>query len=334
LGIVFLENAASFLGAEGVMLESCVEYGHIILIALPLFMLQIEFQTFMITAERPTLGFIITLISGCANIVLDALLVAVIPLGLVGAALATAISQAVGGLIPLIYFFFTRGGTLHLGKTKFEGRALAKVCTNGSSELLSNISLSLVGMLYNVKLLEYAGEDGVAAYGVLMYVSMIFAAMFFGFSIGGAPVLSYHYGAGNKKELKGLLGRGSLIIGVASVLMLVSAIVLASPLSSLFVGYDRELYNLTERGFYIFAFSFLFCGYAVYFSSFFTALNDGLTSALISILRTVFQICAILLLPLAFDVDGIWISISAAELAAVLIALIFLFAKKKKYGYM
>ncbi len=334
LGMIFIEPAARLLGAEGEMLELCERYGRIILAALPFFMLQMEFQTFMITAERPTLGFVITLASGFANIILDAVLVAVFNLGLEGAAVATVISQVLGGTVPILFFFFTRGGTLRLGKAKFEGRALIKVCTNGSSELLGNISMSLVGMLYNVQLLKYLGEDGVAAYGVLMYVSMIFAAIFIGFSVGVAPVLSFHYGAANKNELRGLLKKSFVIISVTSVLMLMLALALARPLSKIFVGYDAALYELTVRGFYIYAFCFLFCGFAIYLSSFFTALNDGLTSALISFIRTVvLQVGTILLLPLIIGADGIWLSITLADFAAALIAISFLAGKRKRYGY-
>ncbi len=334
LGIAFLEPAARLLGAEGVMLEYSIRYGRIILAALPFFMLQMEFQTFMITAERPNLGFVITLASGFANIILDGLLVAAFDLSLEGAAAATAISQVVGGILPILFFTFTRTANLRLGRTRFEGAALLKVMTNGSSELLGNISMSLVGMLYNVQLLRWAGEDGVAAYGVLMYVSMIFVAIFIGFSVGVAPVLSFHYGAGNKMELRSILKKSSLVISVCSVFMVVLALVLARPLSALFVGYDRGLYELTVKGFGIYAFSFLFCGFAIYLSSFFTALNDGLTSALISFLRTiVFQVAAILVLPALIGVDGIWFSITAAELAAAVIAFAFLFIKKNKYGY-
>ena len=333
-GILFLEPVAALLGAEGEMLDYCIRYGTIILIALPFFMLQMEFQTFMITAERPKLGFVITLVSGVANIILDALLVAVFELGLEGAAIATAISQVVGGALPIVFFSFTRNINLRLGRAKFEPRAFAKVCTNGSSELLANVSMSVVGMLYNIQLLKYAGEDGVAAYGVLMYVSMIFCAIFIGYSVGVAPVHSFHFGAGNKRELRSLLSKSCVIIGIGSVAMVIAALLLARPLSLIFVGYDEALYNLTVSGFYIYSFSFLFCGFAIFFSSFFTALNDGLTSALISFLRTlVFQIAFIFILPLFFKIDGIWYSLVAAELAAAAVAVFFLFFKKDKYGY-
>lgn len=334
LGIAFIRPIAVLLGAEGEMLEQCVVYGRIILLALPSFILQMEFQSFFVTAERPTLGLAVTVASGVTNMVLDALLVGILPLGLVGAAVATAISQLVGGIIPLVYFASKQTSLLKLTKTKFDGKVLLKTCTNGSSELMSNVSMSLVGMLYNVQLLKYAGEDGVAAYGVMMYVNMIFIAVFIGYSIGTAPVIGFHFGARNKEELHGILKRSAVILSVFSVCMLGAGIALARPLSLLFVGYDAALLEMTVNGFFIFAFSFLFAGFAIFFSGFFTALNDGLTSAFISFLRTlVFQILAVMLLPLILGIDGIWISVVIAEAMAVLVGAICLFAKKNKYGY-
>lgn len=334
LGILLLRPIGALLGAEGTMLDDCVVYGRIILLALPAFILQMEFQSFFITAEKPQLGLIVTVCSGVTNMVLDALLVAVFPLGLVGAALATALSQVVGGVIPLFYFGRKNSSLLRLGKTKFYGQAVVRACTNGSSELMSNISMSLVSMLYNAQLLHYAGENGVAAYGVLMYVSMIFMAAFIGYSIGTAPIIGFHYGAENHTELKGLLKKSLVIILTFSVGMLLLGEVLAEPLSKLFVGYDEELFALTCRGFLIYSFSFLFSGIAIFGSSFFTALNDGLTSALISFLRTlVFQIAAVLILPTLFGIDGIWYSIVVAEVMAVVITILFLILKRKKYQY-
>ena len=298
-GILFIRPIAEMLGAEGDMLNDCVTYGRIILLALPAFMLQMEFQSFFTTAEKPALGLIVTVISGVANMVLDALFIAVFSMGLVGAALATAISQLIGGFIPLVYFFSKNTSLLRLCKTRWYGKAVLKALTNGSSELMSNVSMSLVGMLYNIQLLTYSGEDGVAAYGVMMYVNMIFIAAFIGYSIGTAPVISYHFGAANKPELQSILKKSVIIISTVSVSMLALAFLLAAPLSSLFVGYDRELYSLTLHGFKIFSFSFLFAGFAIFGSGFFTALNDGVTSAIISFLRTlVFQILAVILLPL------------------------------------
>ena len=335
LGIAFIRPVAYMLGARGEMLENCIIYSRVVLVGLPAFILQMEFQSFFVTAEKPSLGLYVTVGAGVTNMVLDFLFVGVFSFGLVGAAAATAISQMVGGFLPLLYFARKNTSILKLGKTHFDGKALLKTCTNGSSEFMSNISMSLVGMLYNIQLLSYAGEDGVAAYGVLMYVSMIFCGVFIGYSIGSAPIIGFHYGAGNHGELKGLLKRSVGIIAVLSVLMVGLSFLLSSPLSSLFVGYDEELLEITKHGFNIFSLSFLFMGMAIFGSGFFTALNDGLTSAAISFLRTlVFQIAAVLIFPLLWGIDGIWWSIVAAELAAVAVFVIFLFAKKNKYHYM
>ena len=275
IGILLLRPIASFLGAEGSMLSDCVSYGRIILIALPAFMLQYEFQSFFVTAEKPQLGLAVTVAAGITNMVLDALFVAVFQWGLAGAAAATALSQAVGGILPLLYFSRPNTSALGLVRTRFNGPALLKACTNGSSELMSNISMSVVSMLYNGQLIKYAGEDGVAAYGVLMYVNMIFLAAFIGYAVGTAPVISYHYGAGNHQELKDLLKRSLVLTGIFSVCMLALGEVLAHPLSMLFVGYDQELLALTLRGFLIYSFSFLFAGLSIFGSSFFTALGNG-----------------------------------------------------------
>lgn len=333
-GIIFIRPVAALLGADGTMLEDCVRYGRIILIALPAYMLQFEFQSFFVAAEKPHLGLVVTIAAGVTNMTLDALLVAVFSLGLVGAAAATAISQCMGGIIPLIYFLCPNSSILRLIRTKFDGRALFKACTNGASELMSNISMSIVGMLYNMQLIKYAGENGVAAYGVLMYVNFIFLAAFIGYSVGTAPIIGYNYGSGNHSELKNLLKKSLCLIGIFSVAMVVAAEGLAHPLASMFVGYDLELFKMTLRGFMIYSFSFLFSGMAIFGSSFFTALNDGLISALISFLRTlVFQVAAVLIFPLIWGIDGIWVSIVAAELMAVSVTVMFLLMKRKKYHY-
>lgn len=334
LGIVFIRPVAALLGAEGAMLDDCVLYGRIILAAIPAYMLQQEFQSFFVTAEKPQLGLAVTVAAGVTNMILDALFIAVFEWGVAGAATATALSQLIGGLAPVLYFSRENTSLLTLTKASFDGKALLKACTNGSSELMSNISFSLVGILYNIQLMRHAGEDGVAAYGVLMYVSMIFMAAFIGYTIGTAPVIGYHYGAENHRELKSLLKKSLVIIGVFSVGMLILGEALAKPLSLIFVGYDSELLKLTLRGFMIFSFSFLFAGIAIYGSGFFTALNNGLASAIISFLRTlVFQVAAIILLPLVWGMDGIWISIVAAELMAAVVTAAFLIGKRRKYHY-
>lgn len=324
-GLLLLRPLLVLLGAEGQLLENCVLYGRIILLANPMYILQYEFQCLFPTAGKPTLGLYVTVAAGLTNMVLDALFVAVLPWGIQGAAAATAISQCVGGLIPLVYFALPNRSLLRLGRTRMEPRALGKVCANGSSELMSNISIPLVSMLYNLQLLAMAGEDGVAAYGVLMYVSLIFQAVFLGYSVGTAPVISYHYGARNAAEVKGILRRSLGLISVFALAMFAAALGLAQPLSRLFVGYDQALYELTVRAFGIFAFSFLFTGFAIFGSAFFTALNNGLVSAVISFLRTLlFQVAAVLILPLFWQVDGIWAATVAAECMAALVAGAFL----------
>ena len=333
-GFLLLRPLAVALGAEGAMLRDCITYGTVLLFAIPAYVLQYEFQCLCVTAEKPNLGLAVTVASGLTNMVLDALFVAVLPLGLVGAAAATAMSQCVGGLLPLVYFARRKDGKLHLGPARWDPRALGKTCTNGSSELMSNISMSLVSMLYNAQLLRYAGEDGIAAYGVLMYVSMIFQAMFVGYSVGTAPVVSHHYGAGGRGELHSLLRKSGVVISGFAVVMFAGARLLAGPLSRLFVGYDAALLAMTQHAFAIFSFSFLFSGFAIYGSSFFTALNDGLVSAAISFLRTlVFQVLCVLIFPLFWQVDGIWVSLVAAEAMAVCVTLAFLRGKQPVYHY-
>lgn len=334
VGLLFLRPFARLMGAEGELLENSLLYGTINLIALPFYILQYEFQCLFATAEKPKLGLYVTVASGVANMVLDWLLVAVLPFGLAGAAAATAASQFIGGVFPLIYFARKNSSRLHLTRCRLELRPLGRICANGSSELMGNISMSLVNMLYNVQLMQYVGEDGIAAYGVLMYVSMIFQAIFIGYSVGTAPIVSYHYGAQNREELKSLLRKAIFIVAIAALCMFAAGELLAAPLSRLFVAYDEELLQMTTHAFSIFSFSFLFSGFAINGSSFFTALNDGLTSALISFLRTlVFQVAAVLLFPLLWGLDGIWFSIVAAEIMAVLATIFFLLKKQKKYGY-
>lgn len=334
LGEIFLPTASVLLGAEGEMLDNCILYGRILLASMPFFMLQNVFQSFFVTAEKPQLGLAVTIAAGVTNMVLDALFVAVFQFGLAGAAWATAISQTIGGLFPVLYFTRKNNSLLHLTRSPFYGRILLHTCTNGSSELMSNISASVVTMLYNFQLMRIAGEDGVAAYGAIMYVSFIFCAIFIGYAVGSAPVIGYHFGAGNTGELKSLLKNSLRLIGIAGCMMAVLSFILSVPMSRLFVGYDQELYQLTVRGFQIYAFSFLLCGLNIFGSAFFTALNNGLLSAVISFLRTLFfQSISVLVLPVFLGIDGIWLAIVAAELAALAVTASLLIANRKKYRY-
>lgn len=334
ISIIFLRRIAMFLGAEGEMLEDCVRYGRIILVALPFLMMQYAFSSLSVTAEKPKLGLIVTIMSGVLNMTGDALFMGVFRWGIAGAAMASALGQIVGGLVPLVYFLRKNSSSLQIRKPKWDGKALLRACTNGVSELMSNISMSIVGMLYNAQLMRYAGEDGVAAYGTIMYVDFIFLAIFIGYATGVAPVVSYHYGAGNKKELNNLLKRSGALIAIASLAMLLSSELMAAPLAGIFVGYDAELLSMTVHAYSIYAISFLFCGFSIFGSAFFTALGDGFTSAVIAFLRTlVFESACVLILPMIFGLNGIWSAIIVAECMSVIVSMSFLVAKRKRYQY-
>lgn len=335
IGLLFLTPICRFLGADEAMMPYCVQYGNIILLSLAPYMLQNVFQSFMVTAERPQFGLYITVAAGVTNMVLDWLLVGVFSFGVEGAAAATAISQCVGGILPLLYFIFPNKSKLRLGKTHMDKRAIIKACTNGSSEFMTNTSISLVNMLYNWQLMRFLGTDGVAAYGVIMYVNFIFIGIFLGYSMGSAPIVGFHYGAGHREELQSLLKKSLQIIGVMSIGLTIFALLLAQPLALIFVSYDAHLLELTVEAFAIYAFSFLFSGFNIYASAFFTALNDGAVSAGISFGRTlVFQIFSVLLLPVLLGANGIWAAVIVAEILALVVSGICLLANKKKYGYM
>ncbi len=335
LGFIFAENVATLLGADGEMLPYCAAYARTCLIFNTMFMLQNVFQSFLVTAERPKLGLVVVVAAGCTNMVLDALFIAVFQWGVVGAALATGLSQTVGGLLPLIFFLRKNNGCkLHMVMTKLEFRPILQACTNGASELMSSISSSIVSMLYNMQLLKLAGENGISAYGVLMYVQFIFAAVYIGYSIGTAPITGYNYGAQNHDELRNIRTKSIKTMLITGVIMLVIAELLAPVLAGIFVGYDQELFDMTVHAFRLFSFTFLLSGFNIWCSSFFTALNNGAVSAIISFLRTlVFQLAAVIILPIFFKLDGVWISVAIAEICAFIISTIFLVAKKKKYNY-
>lgn len=334
LSIAFMRPAAKLLGGQGQMLEDAVLYGCIVQTALPAFILQFAFQSFCVAAEKPNLSLTMTIVSGCANIVLDALFVGVFRWGLVGAAVATATAQILGAVIPLLYFARENRSLLKLGRCSLDGKALLRTAANGSSELMSNLSMSLVSMLYNLQLMAHAGEDGIAAYGVIMYVNFVFISVFIGLSIGAAPIIGFNHGAQNHDELRNVLSKCLTLLAAFSVALTLAAELIARPLSGIFVGYDPVLHDLTTRGFRIYILSFLLSGFNIFGSSFFTALNNGLISALISFLRTlVFQIGAVLLLPMLFELDGIWWSVVAAELGSLALTAGFMMKYRKRYHY-
>lgn len=335
IGVVSMPWVADFLGATEEMMADCILYGRIVTGFTVAFMLQNVFQSFLIAAEKPKLGLLATVLAGVTNMALDAIFIIVFKWGVAGAAIATGLSQCVGGIFPLIYFSRDNSSLLRLTKTKLEIKPILNACGNGSSELMSNISLSVVSMIYNFQLMKYVGEDGVSAYGVLMYVQFIFVAIYIGYAIGCAPITGYHFGAQNHGELKNMLRKSAFLSAISGVVLTILAIVLSSPLAKLFVGYDEELYELTRHAFSLFAYSFLLAGFNIFTSSFFTALNNGAVSAAISFMRTlIFQTSSVLILPIFLGVDGIWWAITVAEVFAFILSLIFLFAKREKYHYM
>lgn len=333
IGLIVMEPVAKLLGAEGNLVEICVTYGRTLIIALIPFMLQNCFQSFLIVAEKPRMGLIISIITGVLNMILDFLFIYVFKMGVFGAAVATGISQLIGGIVPLIYFI-KKSETLKLVKTKFELKPILQACANGSSEMVTNISMSLVNMLYNLQLMKYAGSDGVVAYGIIMYVSFIFSGTYMGYSIGSAPIVGYHYGAENKEELKSLLKKSLKLLTVTSIVMTVIGELLARPLAGIFVSYDANLLDMTTNAIRIFSISYLISGINIFASSFFTALNNGVVSAAISFLRTlIFQIAMIFILPLIWGLNGIWIAVIFAEVLALIVSITFLVVNRKKYQY-
>lgn len=334
VGIIVLRPVALLMGADEKLLPYCISYGRILLCALPAFMLQNMFQSFLIAAEKPGMGLAVTVAAGATNIVLDALFIIVFKWGLEGAAFATLMAQCVGGFVPLFYFSRKNSSLLKLGRAKMDFHALFMTCTNGLSELVTNISMSVVSLLYNFQLMKFAGENGVAAYGAVMYVSFVFVAIFIGYSIGVAPVVGFHYGAADHPEVKSLFGKSMRLISGAGLVMAALAFVLAHPLARLFVGGSEELLEMTMTAFRCYSFTVFFSGFGIFGSAFFTALNNGVVSAAISFLRTiVLQISAVLILPLIFGLDGIWYSLFVAEFLAMLVCFGFLLKNRKKYHY-
>ncbi len=334
IAVVMVKPMSKLLGAEGEILQDCITYGTVLIIFLIPFVLQNCFQSFLIVAEKPTFGLVISIITGISNMILDWLFMYVLKQGVFGAALATGISQTIGGIVPLIYFIRPNRSKLKLVKTKIEWKAILQACVNGSSEMLTNLSLSLVNMLYNMQLMKYIGADGVVAYGIIMYVGFIFVGTYLGYSLGTAPIIGYHYGAGNTDELKNLLKKSIKLIGITSLIMTIIAEITSKILASIFVSYDIELLDMTANAIRIFSISYLISGFNIFSSSFFTALNNGIVSGAISFLRTLlFQVAMIFILPAIWGVNGIWLAVVFAEILALIVSIIFLYINREKYQY-
>lgn len=333
-GFIFMRQIALLLGASDLIIDDCVQYGRILICSNAFFMLQNSFQSFLVTAERPQLGLTISVLAGLTNVFLDFLFMYVFHMGIAGAAVATAISETVGGIVPLIYFLGPNKSPLRLVRTTIEWKVIGRACANGSSEMLTNLSTSFVSILYNFQLMRIAAENGVAAYGVIMYVNFIFMGLFLGFSIGCGPVVGFHYGAGNKTELKSLLKKSLIMIGTIAIVLTTVAQLTAGKLAGIFVGYDVELLEMTRDGLRLYSFSFLLCGFNIFGSAFFTALGNGGLSALIAALRTlVIQVAAIMILPLIFGTNGIWLAIVVAEAGTLTVTILLIWGNRKRYGY-
>lgn len=339
LGFFLIEPIANALAkinqdSSPEMIHYAIVYGQIMMCGQVAFIFQNLFQNFFVVNEKPTLAFKYTLLAGCSNIVLDALLVGVLKFGIVGAAMASILSMIVGGVFPLIYFIKHKEGMIHLVKTKIEIKPILKACSNGASEFVNNISSSILGMVYNIQLLRYLGEDGISAYGIIMYLQFIFIAIFIGYTIGISPIISYNFGAQNHKELKNVVNKSIIIISIISLIMVVSSELLAKPLSSIFAKGNQELLNITITGMKIYALGFMFSGLSIFISALFTALNNGLISAIVSFARTlILQLLFVITLPLIFKENGIWLSVVISELFALIICFIFYIVNKKKYSY-
>ncbi len=334
LGVILIAPMAKLLGADESMLQDCIVYGRTLLMFLVPFCLQNAFQSFLIVAEKPTFGLIISIVSGISNMILDFLLIYVFKMGVFGAALATGISQVIGVIIPLVYFIKKKNHILQFTKTKFELKPIMQSCANGSSEMLTNLSMSLVNMLFNMQLMKYIGSDGVVAFGIIMYVGFIFSGTYLGYSIGSAPIVGYHYGAENKDELKSLFKKSIILIAVTSLVMTGLAEILSKLLASIFVSYDESLLRITTTAIRLFSTSYIISGFNIFASSFFTALNNGVVSAAISFMRTlVFQIIMIYLLPAIWGINGLWLAVTFAELLALFVSIMFFIKNKKKYQY-
>ena len=333
-GQAVLPAIATALDKTGNMSQECILYGRIILCSMPFFMLQNVFQSFFVTAEKPTLGLLVAIAAGITNMVLDFLLIAIFHFGIAGAAIATAISEVVCGGVPIFYFARKNSSLLRFARPKWDGRILLKACTNGSSELMTNLSMSIVNMLYNFQLMKFAGENGVAAYGTIMYVNFIFISIYLGYSIGCAPIVGYHYGAGNHGELKNLFKKSITAIVAAGIVLTTTAWLLSTPLARIFVGYDKELFDMTRHGFRLFVFSYFICGVNIFASAFFTALNNGVVSATISFLRTlIFQVAVVLILPVFLKINGIWLAIVFSEALSLAVSVFFFMKMRVKYHY-
>lgn len=334
VGLLIMRPIAIMMGATGDLLEKSLLYGDIMISCQTAIMLQTVFQSLLPAAEKPTMGLVLTVLAGGVDMLFNALFIIVFRWGIVGAAVSSVIGQLIGSIVPLVYFSRNNSSLLRFVKPVFDGKALLKTCTNGSSEMVTMLCSSMIGFIYNFQLMRLAGEDGVAAYGVIIYANAVFYAFFMGYSTGSSPIVSYHYGGKNDRELKSLCRKSLIIVGISSIVLTVAAVIFAAPISMFFIGYDTALSKMAHHAFALYAISFLFCGFNIWSSGFFTALNNGFISASIAFGRTfLFQGPAIIVLPYLFDLNGVWMAMTAAEALAFAVAVLFFMQNKKQYDY-
>lgn len=320
-GLIFIRPIVTFLGASELLVDYAVTYLAIILMFAPANMLQMLFQMFFVTAGRPGLGLTFIIGAGLVNAVLDYVFIVPLGMGIAGAALATGIGYLIPAAAGLI-FFFGKKKELYFTKPKFSAAVLGSSCSNGSSEMVSNLSMAVVTLVFNRIMMNLAGEDGVAAVTIVMYAQFLLSSIFMGFSLGVQPVISFHHGAGNRRNLKGIYRHCIVFIAIAAVSVFAVAMTLGPTLTTIFTPKDTNVWTLAVRGFMILPFCFLLEGFSIYASAAFTALGDGKTSALISFLRTfLFILTGLLTLPLAFGIDGVWLAVPVAELCSVLVVI-------------
>ena len=334
LGCILTKQISSLLGASEKMEKYCIEYGRVLFLFLPFMMLQYMFQSFFAVAEKPNVGLLITLCAGITNAIGDYLLIVVFRLGITGAAVASGASMVVGSVPAIIYFAFKKDLKFKLVPTKFDWKALGHTMSNGSSEMVTNISMSFVNMLYNAQLMKYYGENGVSAYGVIMYVGFIFSGCYMGVSQAVAPVVGYNYGASNEEELKNVFKKSLIILAVMAIFLTGSAEALSKPLAYVLFSHNEELLKLTTYAIRLYAIGYTISWINIFGSAFFTGLNNGLVSAIISFGRMlVFQLATIFILPLIFDSTGLWLAMPVSEVFSLIVTVTFFITMRKKYNY-
>ncbi len=334
VGNLFTAEIVSFLGASAAQAPLSITYAKIIFSFAPAFFLQTAFQTFFVTAGKPALGLIVTILGGVANILLDYIFMAPLRLGVTGAAIATGIGYCIPAMVGVIFFLKAKTNPFHFVRPRFDGKVLLQACANGSSEMVTNLSNAVTTFLFNFTLLQFYGEDGVASITIILYFQYLFTALYFGYSNGIAPIISYKYGNDDRKQLQALFKNSVLFLIISSIAANVLLHFTISKLLTIFTAENSPVYQITLHGFSIYSMAFMIMGLGIFSSAMFTAFSDGITSAIISFSRTfLFIVGAILLLPAILGERGVWLAVPIAEAFGFLISILYLIGKKQKFHY-